>query len=80
MGIWEGQTIADIEKQFPEEVHLFWNEPHLFQATSGENFEAVYERVIEGMRLLLEKHKGQNILIVSHAAKSKITCRAFRGN
>ena len=30
MGIWEGQTIADIEKQFPEEVHLFWNEPHLF--------------------------------------------------
>ena len=54
MGIWEGQTIADIEKQFPEEVHLFWNEPHLFQSTSGENFEAVYERVIEGMQLLLE--------------------------
>ena len=79
MGIWEGQTIADIEKQFPEEVHLFWNEPHLFQSTSGENFEAVYERVIEGMQLLLEKHKGQNILIVSHAAAAKLLVGHFAG-
>lgn len=36
MGIWEGQTIAELEMQYPEEVHLFWNEPHLFQSTSGK--------------------------------------------
>ena len=68
MGIWEGQTIADIEKQFPEEVHLFWNEPHLFSQHQAKILRPFMKRVIEGMRLLLEKHKGQNILIVSHAA------------
>ncbi|MDM5238822.1 histidine phosphatase family protein [Bacillus cereus] len=79
MGIWEGQTIANIEKQYPEEVHLFWNEPHLFQSTSGENFGSVYKRVIKGIQLLLEKHKGENILIVSHAAAAKLLVGHFAG-
>ncbi|PEC19654.1 phosphoserine phosphatase 1 [Bacillus cereus] len=79
MGIWEGQTIADIEKQYPEEIHLFWNEPHLFQSTSGENFGSVYKRVIKGIQLLLEKHKGENILIVSHAAAAKLLVGHFAG-
>ncbi|MGE6552525.1 phosphoserine phosphatase 1 [Bacillus mycoides] len=79
MGIWEGQTIADLEMQYPEEVHLFWNEPHLFQSTSGENFAAVHKRVIEGIHFLLEKHKGENILIVTHAAAAKLLVGHFAG-
>ncbi|WP_439875855.1 phosphoserine phosphatase 1 [Bacillus mycoides] len=79
MGIWEGQTIADLEMQYPEEVHLFWNAPHLFQSTSGENFAAVYKRVIEGIHFLLEKHKGENILIVTHAAAAKLLVGHFAG-
>ncbi|HDR7795406.1 TPA: phosphoserine phosphatase 1 [Bacillus luti] len=79
MGIWEGQTIDDIERQYPEEIQLFWYEPHLFQSTSGENFESVHKRVIEGVELLLEKHKGENILIVSHAAAAKLLVGHFAG-
>lgn len=30
MGIWEGQTIDDIERQYPDDIQLFWYEPHLF--------------------------------------------------
>nr|WP_227492993.1 MULTISPECIES: phosphoserine phosphatase 1 [Bacillus] len=79
MGIWEGQTIDDIERQYPDDIQLFWYEPHLFQSTSGENFEAVHKRVIEGMQLLLEKHKGESILIVSHAAAAKLLVGHFAG-
>ena len=79
MGIWEGQTGDDIERQYPDEIQLFWYEPHLFQSTSGENFEAVHKRVIEGMQLLLEKHKGESILIVSHAAAAKLLVGHFAG-
>ncbi|MBE7127773.1 phosphoserine phosphatase 1 [Bacillus mycoides] len=79
MGTWEGQTIADLEMQYPEEVHLFWNEPHLFRSTLGENFAAVHKRVIEGIHFLLEKHKGENILIVSHAAAAKLLVGHFAG-
>ncbi|HDR4561423.1 phosphoserine phosphatase 1 [Bacillus cereus] len=79
MGIWEGQTIDDIERQYPDEIQLFWYEPHLFQSTSGENFEAVHKRVIEGIQLLLEKHKGESILIVSHAAAAKLLVGHFAG-
>ncbi|MDR4196721.1 histidine phosphatase family protein, partial [Bacillus cereus] len=49
------------------------------QLTSGEHFEAGYERVIEGVHLLLEKHKGQNKLIVSHAAAAKLLVEHFAG-
>ncbi|KAB2440180.1 phosphoserine phosphatase 1 [Bacillus luti] len=79
MGIWEGQTIDDIERQYPDEIQLFWNEPHLFQSTSGENFEAVYNRVMKGIQLLIEKHKGESILIVSHAAAAKLLVGHFAG-
>lgn len=79
MGIWEGQTIDDIERQYPEEIQLFWYEPHLFQSTSGENFEAVHKRVMDGIQLLLEKHKGESILIVSHAAAAKLLVGHFAG-
>ncbi|MCU4756858.1 MULTISPECIES: phosphoserine phosphatase 1 [Bacillus] len=79
MGIWEGQTIDDIERQYPDDIQLFWYEPHLFQSTSGENFEVVHKRVMEGIQLLLEKHKGESILIVSHAAAAKLLVGHFAG-
>lgn len=79
MGIWEGQMLVDLEAQYPEEVHTFWNEPHRFCSTSGENFYDVHSRVIEGVNLLLEKHKGESILIVSHAAAAKLLVGHFTG-
>ncbi|WP_410982278.1 phosphoserine phosphatase 1 [Bacillus cereus] len=79
MGSWEGQMLADLEAQYPEEVHVFWNEPHRFCSTSGENFYDVHSRVMEGVSLLLEKHSGQNILIVSHAAAAKLLVGHFAG-
>lgn len=79
MGIWEGQMLADLEAHYPEEVYTFWNEPHRFCSTSGENFYDVYNRVIEGVNFLLEKHRGQNILIVSHAAAAKLLVGHFAG-
>ncbi|KEK24965.1 phosphoserine phosphatase 1 [Bacillus gaemokensis] len=79
MGIWEGQTLADLERQYPEEVNLFWNEPHRFCSASGENFYDVHSRVIEGVNLLLEKHQGESILIVSHAAAAKLLVGHFAG-
>ncbi len=79
MGTWEGQMLADLEVQFPEEVHTFWNEPHRFCSTSGENFFDVHSRVMAGVNLLLEKHKGESILIVSHAAAAKLLVGHFAG-
>ncbi|WP_144550961.1 phosphoserine phosphatase 1 [Bacillus mycoides] len=79
MGSWEGQMLADLEAQYPEEVHTFWNEPHRFCSTSGESFYDVYNRVIEGVNLLLEKHRGEHILIVSHAAAAKLLVGHFAG-
>ncbi|KFM99795.1 phosphoserine phosphatase 1 [Bacillus clarus] len=79
MGVWEGQTSTELERQYPEEVKLFWNEPHKFQSTSGENFSVVHKRVLEGIQLLLEKHEGESILIVSHAAAAKLLVGHFAG-
>ncbi|MDM5188276.1 phosphoserine phosphatase 1 [Bacillus sp. DX4.1] len=79
MGTWEGQTIAELEEQYPKELDLFWNEPHRFVSTSGENFAVVNKRVIEGVNLILERHKGESILIVSHAAAAKLLVGHFAG-
>lgn len=80
MGVWEGEILADLETKYPEEVNLFWNEPHQFRSTSGESFFDVYSRVVEGINILLEKHKGESILVVSHAAAAKLLVGHFAGN
>ncbi|MEC0090972.1 histidine phosphatase family protein [Paenibacillus macquariensis] len=74
MGLWEGQHIEQITQDFPIPFDQFFNEPHLYQPTGqGESYSELIERVLPAIQDILTKHKGHQVLIVTH----RITLKAI---
>jgi len=65
-GIFEGQTYAQIEVQWPEES-LRWRrrDPH-FAPPGGETPEQVRDRVATTVNALAAQHVGEQIVLVAH--------------
>ncbi len=77
MGVWEGQTQVELQEKYPKELDLFWNAPHQYESNSGESFYAARERVLKGLKYILQKHEGESVLIVSHAVTALLMMGHF---
>lgn len=74
MGLWEGHHIEQITQDFPTQFSQFFNEPHLYQPTGlGESYSQLMERTLPSIQEIMKKHKGQQVLIVTH----RITLKAI---
>ncbi|PEA53078.1 histidine phosphatase family protein [Bacillus pseudomycoides] len=67
MGVWEGYTQVELQEKYAKDFDLFWNAPHRYESKTGESFYDARERVLKGLTYILQKHEGENVLIVSHA-------------
>lgn len=64
-GIWEGLTLADIERRWPEE-HLAWRaDPFFFRPPGGENLPDMIARVAPLLDQLTGRGQAR-VVIVSH--------------
>lgn len=80
MGLWEGQQIEIIEKQYAQAYFDFFNNPHLYQPTgTGETYAQLMNRVIPAIDTILAKHTGEKVLIVTHRITLK-TIMSYYGN
>lgn len=66
LGDWQGKTIIEIEKIFPEEFQLYKNNSPLFRPANGESAKEFLERAKNFMENIAAEHQGQTILCVSH--------------
>lgn len=67
-GDWEGQKIADIEREHGAALAQFWSNPGSSSPPNGETMQAFRARVLEEADTLVREHAGQHILLVSHGA------------
>ena len=76
-GEWEGLTIAEIQKRWPDMVVTWQHDPE--QAPpGGESFADTACRVNRACERILWEHRGQTVLVVSHITPIKIMlCRAL---
>lgn len=70
-GAWEGVHAEDIEKQYPEEFHLWHTHPEQVQMPGGENLEDVRRRVRAAFDDIAREHDGQTVLVAAHDAVNK---------
>lgn len=71
LGSWEGKSIEEIERENPEQLNNFWKAPHLYVPVSGESFKDVQDRVIGGLKSIIEANEGKTILLVTHTVALK---------
>jgi len=67
VGEWEGRTYLEIKKENPEQYKNWCEDPIRNRAPAGESIVDVYERVKSDIAKLIAEHKGQKIVLVTHA-------------
>jgi alpha-ribazole phosphatase len=72
IGIWEGLTWQEIQTNWPEEWQARLADLVHFRVTQGENLLEVEARVMPVIDEIVERHKGQELLVVGHGGVNRI--------
>ena len=70
-GDWEGVLLTEIEKQYPEQMDNWRNNPAKFHAPNGESMAEVYERVKKALLRIAAENPNKTVCIVSHGCAIK---------
>ncbi len=72
LGTWEGQSIAHIKEQFPQEYAARGKNMGSFRPPQGESFEDVAQRVLPAMEHYLHIYAGKKLLVMAHAGVNRV--------
>ncbi|MFI5612332.1 bifunctional RNase H/acid phosphatase [Amycolatopsis sp. NPDC051903] len=73
-GAWEGLTFTEAAERDPE-LHRCWLRDSSCAPPGGESFDAVYERVGQALRDLIDQCTGRTVVVVSHVTPIKTVLR-----
>jgi len=81
IGSWDGKTLDEIKRTDPIRFRTFREKPELYRREMeiGENFEDVQDRVSSFLTRIMNKHKNQTVLVVSHTAVLTLMMCQFKG-
>jgi ribonuclease H / adenosylcobalamin/alpha-ribazole phosphatase len=65
-GDWQGRSIADIIQNWPDEYRA-WSQATDVRPPGGESFDRLAQRAALGADRVVQAHRGQTVVIVSHA-------------
>jgi len=71
LGEWSGYTAAQIAERWPEQFAVWRADPDA-QPPGGESFTDVRERVVPVISELVRRYRGHTVVIVTHAAVTKM--------
>ncbi len=72
LGAWDGQSIANIRTQFPQEYALRGAHFDTFRPPQGESFQDLADRVLPALKQQLQLYAGKNIALVAHAGVNRV--------
>jgi broad specificity phosphatase PhoE len=78
-GRWEGKTRSEVESQFGDEYAKWEADPFTFAPASGESGLDVLARALPVVRRIVEDHRGQTVLVVSHKATIRLVLSSLLG-
>jgi broad specificity phosphatase PhoE len=73
VGRWEGRSWEDIQAKDRDAYDQFMADPGKYGYPEGETFAEVAARVSPTFDIILRRHEGQTVLVVSH----QIVCRVY---
>jgi len=72
IGVWEGMVWEEIKENWPEEWQARLADLVHFRVPQGENILDVNGRVMPVITEIIERHKGQELLVVAHGGVNRI--------
>lgn len=65
-GDWDGRPFAELKQENPELFARIWREPHKYGPPNGESFDSFMERITGAWNALVERHRGEHLLLICH--------------
>jgi broad specificity phosphatase PhoE len=79
VGKWEGRDWDSIQRDDPQGHERFFADPVRTPHPGGESYGDVLRRVTPALLQLLERHVGQNIVVVAHNLVNRVWLADFVG-
>lgn len=70
-GPWEGMAINEIKTKYSEHFRVYREDPVNFKLPGAETFDDLTTRTYSAIIDIVNRHKGSNILLVSHGVTIK---------
>jgi broad specificity phosphatase PhoE len=78
-GHWEGLTRSEVETRYHDEYVRWEEDPFTFAPQGGECGLDVMARALPVIRRIVETHRGQNVVVVSHKATIRLVISSLLG-
>jgi broad specificity phosphatase PhoE len=72
IGVWEGLVWEEIRKNWPDEWQARLADLVNYRVPQGENLLDVQSRVMPVIDEIIERHKGQELLVVGHGGVNRV--------
>lgn len=80
MGLWEGQSISKIQRDYPDQMKHFIEAPHLYRPTgAGETYQELLKRAVRSIEGIISSCNGGTVLIVTHRMTLKTIMNYYSG-
>ena len=70
-GGWDGKTFVEVAEQHRDDLESWVGSLDAVPGATGESFRSVEQRVLNGLRRLLDDHAGRTVVVVSHVTPIK---------
>lgn len=71
-GDWEGLSFDHVRERWPELLQAFTRDPSTATPPNGESLQQLAERVQPAWENLIERHRGQHVLLVAHGGVNRV--------
>jgi alpha-ribazole phosphatase len=71
-GAWEGLTLSEVQSQRPQEWAARLADLEHFRAPGGESLGDLAARVLPAIREIVERHRGEEVLVVAHGGVNRV--------
>lgn len=71
-GAWEGLTWTELAQRFPEQWQARMNDMVGYRVPGGENLLDLRDRVLPAIREIVERHRGEEVLVVGHGGVNRL--------
>ncbi len=78
LGGWSGLTRDEVIARYPEEWNR-WKEGKDIDHAGGESFSQFWLRIREALNEIVEKHRGETVLVVAHGGVTRMVASKVLG-
>jgi probable phosphoglycerate mutase len=65
LGLWQGLLLKDVKRRYKKQYGAWKSSPVSVHPPGGESTKEAYDRAVSAMQKLIDRHKEENICIVS---------------